>query len=317
MFHLRPVDPDADFERVAELMRLVWPADTSQKLKEAWRTQLDSRIFYTLGCNVAGSIAGVGQVMCNTSNDSESYRIRVVVDPADRRRGLGSLLYAELERFILAQGGTKISTFVWDGCDEGLRFASQHGFTQQGASFISVLDVASFDETLFAGVIERVQSQGVFFATLADFGDTEAVRRKCFETNNRTMTPAFEGAGSHAWTSFEVFTQRVCNSSWYRSDGQIVAIDKSSGEWIGLGSIGFETDGVTAFNAYTGVDPRYRGRGIALALKLLGVRCARRHGCTTLRANNATLNAPMLAINNKMGYARQGAMLWHEKSLPK
>jgi GNAT superfamily N-acetyltransferase len=317
MFHLRPIDPDADFERVAELMRQVWPADTTQKLKEAWHTQQDARVFYTLGCDATGRIAGVGQITCNPSNAPESYRIRVIVDPADRRRGLGGLLYPELERSIVAQGGTKISAFVWDGCEEGLRFAKRQGFIQQGASFISVLDVTGFDQTLFAGVIEGVQSQGVFFATLADFGDTEAARRKCFETNNRTMTPAFEGAGSHAWPSFEVFTQRVCDSSWYRSDGQIVAIDKSSGEWIGLGSIGFETDGVTAFNAYTGVDPRYRGRGIALALKLLGVRCARRHGCTTLRANNATLNAPMLAINTKMGYARQGAMLWHEKSLQK
>jgi GNAT superfamily N-acetyltransferase len=204
---------------------------------------------------------------------------------------------------------------VWDNCPAGLCFAERQGFSQQGASYISVLDVAGFDEMPFAGAVERVQSQGVFFATLADFGDTEAARRKCFEANNRTMTPAFEGAGSHEWPSFEVFTQRVCASSWYRSDGQIVAIDKTTGEWIGLGSIGFETDGVTAFNAYTGVDPRYRGRGIALALKLLGVRCARRHGCATLRANNATGNAPMLAINNKMGYARQGMILWLEKSL--
>jgi GNAT superfamily N-acetyltransferase len=315
MFHLRAVDPDTDFERVAELMRLVWPPDTAQKLEEAWRVQQDARVFYTLGCDAMGRIAGVGQVTYSVNNDPESFRIRVVVDPADRRQGLGSLICEEVQRYILALGGQRITAFVWDNCPECARFAEKHGYNQHGASFISVLDMAGFDESHFAGVIEHVQSQGIIFVTLADFGDTEEARRKCFEANNRTMAPAFEGAGSHAWPSFEVFAQRVCESSWYRSDGQIVAIDKSTGEWIGLGAVGFETDGVTAFNAYTGVDPRYRGRDIALALKLLGVRCARRHGCATLRANNAMGNAPMLAINNKLGYARLGKILYCEKTL--
>lgn len=315
MFHLRSIDPDMDFERVAELMRLVWPSDTAQKLAEAWRTQHDAHVFYTLGCDDTGRIAGVGQVIYSTTNDPESFRIRVVVDPANRRQGLGSLICEEAQRYILALGGRRISTFVWDHCTEGVRFAERHGYIHNGASYISVLDVAGFDEARFAGVIEHVQAQGITFTTLANFGDTEEARRKCFETNNRTMTPAFDGAGSHTWPSFEVFTQRVCESSWYRADGQIVAIDQATGEWIGLGSIGIETDGVTALNAFTGVDPCYRGRDIALALKLLGVRCARRHGCATLRANNATLNAPMLAINNKMGYARLGAILYYEKAL--
>lgn len=255
MFHLRQIDPDADFERMAELMRLVWPADTAQKLEEAWRTQQDAQVSYTLGCDAEGFIAGVGQVTCSTSNDPESYRIRVAVDPVCRRRGLGGRLCAELQRVIAEQGGSRITAFVWDNCPEGACFAERMGFTQQGGSHISVLDLAGFDESRFGGVVEHVQSQGIFFATLADFGDTEAARRKCFETNNRTMTPAFEGGGSHEWPSFEVFVQRVCHSSWYRADGQIVAIDKATGEWVGLGSIGFETDGVTAFNAYTGVDP--------------------------------------------------------------
>lgn len=315
MFHLKPINPDADFVRIAELMRLVWPSDTAQKLAEAWRTQQDARVFYTLGCDATDFITGVGQIACSTSNDPESYRIRVVVDPACRRRGLGSLIYDEVQRYVVAHGGSRITAFVWHDCPAGAHFAMRHGFTPQGGSHISVLDVAGFDEAPFAGVIERVQAQGILFATLADFGDTEEARRKCFELNNRSMTPAFDGIGSHQWPSFEVFVQRVCASSWYRSDGQIVAIDKATGEWIGLGAIGIETDGVTAINTYTGVDPRYRGRDIALALKLLAVRCARRHGCTTLRANNAPPNAPILAINDKMGYVRQGTMRWYEKKL--
>lgn len=145
MFHLRPIDPAVDFERVAELMRLTWPSDTAHTLEEAWRSQRDARVFYTLGCDVSGRVAGVGQVTCSTTDGPESYRIRVVVDPADRRRGLGSLISEDAQRFIYALGGGRITALVWDNCPEGAGFAERQGFTRQGSSFISVLDIASFD----------------------------------------------------------------------------------------------------------------------------------------------------------------------------
>lgn len=316
MFHLRPIDPDVDFERIAELMRLVLPNYTAQMLEDEWRAKDGSLNYYTLGCDEAGRIAGVSLIYCRSVGQSNAYRIVVIVDPAERRLGLGSLLYEEAQRFTLDRGGENHSAFVWDNCEAGIRFAEKRGFTYVHSHFTSRLDVAGFDEGCFVGVIERVQAQGITFATLADFGDTEEARRKDFEINNRSSAPAFEREGPvSAWESFDEFRKSVCESKWYRADGQIVAIDDASGEWVGLCAIGFNADGVTAFNAYTGVDPRYRRRGIALGLKLLGVRCVRRHGCTTLHTNNDTRNAPMLAINDRMGYVRQGAMMWFEKSL--
>lgn len=316
MFRLRPIDPEADFERLADLIRLVWPNDTAQSLREEWRSQNGSIQRYMLGCNDSGRIDGLSLVYRTAAASAGDYRAIVIVDPAHRRRGLGTLLYDEACRFIIDQGGEKIIANVCDDCPEGARFAGQRGFMYVNANFISVLDVAGFDEANFPGAVERVQAKGIAFATLADFGDTEEARRRDFEINNRSALPAYDREEPVSiWDSFEVFRQTVCESNWYRADGQIVAIDNTTSEWIGLCAIGFDVDGHTAFNAYTGIDPRYRRRGIALALKLLGVHCARRHGCTTLRTNNDTRNAPMLAINDKLGYVRQGAMLWYEKLL--
>lgn len=316
MFHLRPINPDADFVHIDELMRLVLPNYTAQMLEDEWRAKDGSLNHYTLGCNEAGLIAGVSLVYCRSVAQPDAYRIVVIVDPAERRRGLGSQLYEDAQRFVLDRSGEKLSAFVWDNCEAGIRFAEQCGFRYVNSHFTSRLDVAGFDETNFAGAIERVQAQGITFVTLADFGDTEEARRKDFEINNRSMQPAYEREEpTSGWTSFDEFRHNVCESKWYRADGQIVAIDTASGEWIGLCAIGFDADGVTAFNAYTGVDPRYRRHGIALVLKLLAVRCACRHGCTVLSTNNDTRNVPMLAINTKMGYVRQGEMMWFEKSL--
>ena len=46
-------------------------------------------------------------------------------------------------------------------------------------------------------------------------------------------------------------------------------------------------------------------RKIALALKLLSIRAALRWGADYIRTNNDSQNAPMLAINRKLGYVPQ------------
>ena len=56
------------------------------------------------------------------------------------------------------------------------------------------------------------------------------------------------------------------------------------------------------FNAFNGVRREYRGRGIALALKLLAIDFCRRSGAARIRTNNDSENAPMLAINRRLGY---------------
>ncbi len=56
------------------------------------------------------------------------------------------------------------------------------------------------------------------------------------------------------------------------------------------------------YNMMTGVLTAYRGQEIAQALKRLAIDYAHRAGAVTIRTNNDFRNAPMLAINRKLGY---------------
>ena len=58
-------------------------------------------------------------------------------------------------------------------------------------------------------------------------------------------------------------------------------------------------------NFITGVLPAYRGRKIAQALKLIAIRYAKARGANYIRTDNDSENAPMLAINRKLGYKSQ------------
>ena len=65
----------------------------------------------------------------------------------------------------------------------------------------------------------------------------------------------------------------------------------------------------------TGVDRQFRGRNLALALKLLSIQYAKRHSILYLETSNDSANAPMLAINAKLGYQRQYGVYTLIKSL--
>lgn len=91
----------------------------------------------------------------------------------------------------------------------------------------------------------------------------------------------------------------VFEGYWFRAEGQIIAADGD--RWIGMAAVGEISPGVL-YNMTTNIYPEYRGRGIATALKLLTIRFARKQGALVIRTNNASTNAPMLAINRKLGY---------------
>ena len=67
--------------------------------------------------------------------------------------------------------------------------------------------------------------------------------------------------------------------------------------------------------SFTGVLPDYRGKGIALAMKLAGIERARAMGYREIRTENDSLNAPMLRINEALGFQREAARLTFERRL--
>ncbi len=63
----------------------------------------------------------------------------------------------------------------------------------------------------------------------------------------------------------------------------------------------------------TAIHPGYRGRGIALALKLATIDYAQRHGCHEIRTAVESNNLSMLAINRKLGFVEREGLTLFEK----
>jgi GNAT superfamily N-acetyltransferase len=60
----------------------------------------------------------------------------------------------------------------------------------------------------------------------------------------------------------------------------------------------------------TGTMPAYRGQGLGLATKVEALRRAKAAGVTEVRTDNHERNAPMLAINRRLGYQTLPAIVW-------
>jgi RimJ/RimL family protein N-acetyltransferase len=114
-------------------------------------------------------------------------------------------------------------------------------------------------------------------------------------------TPAWRGG--HCWDTFEEFQKSVCSQPWYHPDGQMVVIEQASGEWVAMSAITRFEGNADAYNLFTGVDRRFRGRKLAQAVKVKALRFARDVlKSQGVRTNHNTFNEPMIAIDRKFGY---------------
>jgi RimJ/RimL family protein N-acetyltransferase len=134
-------------------------------------------------------------------------------------------------------------------------------------------------------------------------GNTEDAQRKLYALNDAASVSTPGQGGEHAWASFEDFQKSVYGAEWYKPEGQIVAIDTSTGAWAGMSAITRMQGRDYAYNLFTGVDLPYRGRKLGQAVKLLALRFARKAlQVQTVRTHHNTRNLPMIAIDTKFGY---------------
>jgi GNAT superfamily N-acetyltransferase len=296
---LRPEHPD-DYPRVAALLSIGYAEPVTAEQVAEWRAnELPDRISYrVVAADPAGQAIGYAHALHDTWHVPGLFWLHAAVDPAARGRSLGARLYDDVADFARRQGATLLRAEARDAQPEGLRFAERRGFVVERHIFESTLDLAVFDETPFLPALTAAQATDICFFSLADVGDTDGTRRRLHALNEalvldipgRDPTPRPYGA----------FAKEIFASAWFRSDGQIVAADGDT--WIGISAVAIYPESHSAYNLMTGVIPAYRGRGIALALKLLALRCARRYGAESIRTNNDSENAPMLAVNRKLGY---------------
>jgi mycothiol synthase len=182
----------------------------------------------------------------------------------------------------------------------------KHGFVEAKRTWESFLDLSAFDFGPYAGQAEQVEAQEIRLCQLSELQGLPGWEQRLLDLYNAIQTdvPDIDRAST---VTMEQFQKTYLGSNSFMADGHWIALDGNS--WIGLSTLWKGSADDLLNTGLTGVLPEYRLRGIALALKLRSLHWAREHGVARVRTTNASTNAGMLAINERLGFARRPAWL--------
>lgn len=309
---LRPAEPEKDFAVLAAWFTILEDEPSTEASLQEYYHKAQGRITQRVAENEQGELLGFYWA-ARHKFEAGRYDFSLFTCPERRREGIGRRLYAEMTAVEGIAQAKKLRVSVRDDSPEDLTFAERRGFCKLRHHFMMGLDLQAFDDRPYAEVIARLEREGFRFTSMEALRDTEEAQRRLYALNAAAAsTPG--AVGEHSWESFEDFQHSVCQAEWYKPGGQIVVIDSRSGEWAAMSAITrFEATDY-AYNLFTGVDERYRGRKLGQAVKVSALRYARQVlGVSQVRTHHNTQNLPMIAIDHKFGYVQMPGTFLMEK----
>jgi len=145
-----------------------------------------------------------------------------------------------------------------------------------------------------------MRAQGIELLTLDRGGDPRTLRQvyelDVAATSDIPTTVPIRMSGFGTWS------RNYFENPAIRKDRFWIA--RLGEEVVGMSLIEFPPERGVPTTSFTGTSPKHRGRGIARALKFETVVQAIEVGATRIRTDNDAANAPILHINEEMGYHR-------------
>ena len=155
---------------------------------------------------------------------------------------------------------------------------------------------------------DRMEREGIVLTTLAEWTDGEKLP-KLYELDALTRQD-IPTSLPVLREQFEDFVRRTKGPD-RRADRYWVALDGDRP--VALSYLRFPPERGTIWTGYTCSHPDYRGRGIARAIKLQSLAQAVELGVPLVVTDNDAENAPMLRINERLGYVRRPGFVEHHK----
>ncbi|OLE69686.1 hypothetical protein AUF78_09965 [archaeon 13_1_20CM_2_51_12] len=313
---MREFDP-TDYSRLVEIYSANYP--DYPRSEGEWRSRdesLDRSKYYLQRYSFLENdvIVGFGVVSHVTDMfHPRKFWIEILVDPVSQGRGIGGAIYdrltAELEKLN--------AVIAWAGGREDLPrltgFYQRRGFVEKQIAWESRLDVSRADFPHFREYSENVQKQGITLTTLAKAQKEGQDSMKKLHELVQIISADMPSIASFTPTSYEQWEAFELKNPNLLPDGYMIAKDGSI--HVGLSTVWrIDKEPRSLIQGNTGVRREYRGRGIAVALKLAVIDFAKRNGYEKVKTWNASDNAAMLAVNTKLGFKREVGWITLEKS---
>ena len=294
---IRPASTEtADLAAIARIVSTVAPDDPTSVDEMRWSDATYPGTVRFLAEEDGGRVVGAataGRIHIYPPDYPELWGSVHVVSES-RRRGIGSALLRAISDHARAVGKRAIQVSASEGRPEGIAFLLAHGFTELERARTMRLDLAGMKPPAID------PPAGVRLTSLEERPDlvpgVHAVAMEAFADIPGGDEPIAPG-------DLAEFRARDVDRPSIPPGGFAVATETGSDRVVGYASLILIPGSTTvAWHDMTAVLRAWRGRGLAGALKRATIAWAIDHGLEALETGTDEANAPMRAVNLKLGY---------------
>lgn len=311
---------DSDYQAITDIDNAVMPDYPLSVAERRYEDEQLDRDKYDPGRYMAedplaGQVIGYVEYRHQVSHYSPArYVAWAAVRPAFQGRGLGSRLMDLAEAELARKGAERIIVESTEKLPGSIEFLTRRGYREVSRSWESRINPQEFNPTPFRKYSEQVADLGIEIATLAALKESDPDWLSKLYNMSTAIEPDIPSPYEHTEVTKEQFRRMELEGPGRLMDGYFIAI--KNGIYVGESYvIAAESEPQALYQGLTGVRREYRGRGIAIALKLQVMEYARSKGYTRVKTWNSTLNEGMLAINARLGFVRQPFWGQYEKQV--
>ncbi len=226
--------------------------------------------------------------------------VEVYLDRARLGIELAISLWQRVVADAQADGALVLEAQVVEDETEMIEALGRLGFERDRTERVWELDLAKHGERLVAeahAARAKAQGEGIGMITLADWSDPDSLRKvhALAELTRRDIPTSYPNLPQ----PYDNFVERM-NTPDRRKDRVWVASD--DGNAVAFSFLRFPPVRGQVWTGYTCTHPDYRGRGLARGIKLQSLAQAAKLGIASVFTDNDSENAPMLHINETLGY---------------
>ena len=304
-----------DAELVADLMTASYPAMAQDPILLRLRMENPRRGFAYgrfIGEIEGKPIAYLGWIHGPWPEVPDRHcEVEVWLDRGSLDRALYESMWSWISEQAIAEGSALLLAYSAEDEAESLAALAAIGFERKRAEKVWELDLKTHGPRLVAEAREarrKMAAAGIELEPLASWDDPDKAL-KLHELNERTIQDV-----PHTLPivpeAYEDFVKRL---NWPDRQHDRFWIARDGDRPVALSYLKFPPVRGTVWTGYTCTDSQYRGRGIARAVKLQGLAQAVALGVPVVCTDNDAENAPMLHINEELGYVRRPGFIEHHK----
>jgi GNAT superfamily N-acetyltransferase len=216
------------------------------------------------------------------------------VVPSERRRGIGTALFAETKGYVLGLGARILES--WTYSPGGAALLEGRGFRATGTEQMSVLDPRTVELSGLEALETEKAAEGFRLVPLGEVLDQVEGLHRVYAAASMDVPEYFREDD----VRLDEWKHETLEHPQLSREGSAIVLHGE--QPVALAFLEIDEPAAIAANEMTGTLPEFRRRGLARLAKLATIRWAAERGIQAVQTGNSHENPGILALNRSLGY---------------